>query len=69
MINVQSEGKLMTKEKIQHIYGGRDQLVDIIEHADGSNFTIRETERPERFVTLSRSMIPVLTDIIRPLAR
>ena len=54
---------------MQHIYAGCDKLVDIVEQADGGNFTIRETERPGKSVTLSRSMIPVLIDLLRPLAK
>jgi hypothetical protein len=59
----------MGEEKIEHIWAGRHSIIDIIEQSDGGNFTIRESERPERSVTLSRSMIPVLISIIRPLAK
>jgi len=59
----------MNEEKVQNICAGRHKIVDVVEHADGSNFTIRETERPENSVTLSRSMIPVLLKLLKPLAK
>ena len=59
----------MDQDKVQRIFGGRHKVVDVIEHTDGGNFTIRDAERPERFVTLSRSMIPALIRLLRPLAK
>ena len=59
----------MDEEKVQHIFAGRNMLVDVVEHADAGNFTIRDAERPERFVTLSRSMIPALVRLLKPLAK
>lgn len=59
----------MGEEKVQHIYAGRNTMVDVVAHDDGGNFTIRDSERPERFVTLSRSMIPALVQLLKPLAK
>jgi len=59
----------MEEKKVQHIFAGRDMMVDVVEHADGGNFTIRDAERPERFVTCSRSMIPALIRLLKPLAK
>jgi hypothetical protein len=59
----------MKAEKVQHIFGGRHSIVDVVPHDDHYNVTILETERPESSITISRSMIPALMQILEPLAR
>ena len=61
--------KRMNNEKVQHIFAGRDSIMHVVVHDDRYNITIKETERPESSVTISRSMIPALIRILEPLAR
>ena len=59
----------MNTEKVQHIFGGRHSIVHVVMHDDDYGISIRETERPESSVTISRSLIPALLRVLEPLAR
>ena len=53
-------------DKIHEITAGRHSVFEIVEHDDG-NFTIRETQHPERSITLPTSTRTVLINILQGL--
>jgi hypothetical protein len=55
------------EEKIHTITAGRHVVYEIVENTDEISLTIREAEHPERAVTILRSMVPILIDIVSPL--
>ncbi len=55
------------KEKIHSISVGPHVIYEIVENEDEISLTIREAERPEKQITVSRSMVSTLIDILKPL--
>jgi len=54
-------------EKTHTISFDRRSVYEVVENADEVSLTIRETESPNKSVTILRSMVPNLINILRPL--
>jgi hypothetical protein len=56
------------EEKIHPIYAGSCLVYEIVENPDViRTLTIRETQHPERCITIMRSMVPALIGILQQL--
>jgi hypothetical protein len=47
-------------EKIHTIGDGSRSIFEIVENSDTVSLTIRETQHPERRITIMRTMVPAL---------
>ena len=52
-------------EKIHGISAGRHTLYEIVESEDGVSVVIREAENPDHQITLIRSVLPTLIEVLR----
>jgi hypothetical protein len=56
------------KEKIHPIFAGSRSVYEIVENSDPARtLTIRVTQHPEQCITIMRTMVPALIEILKPL--
>ena len=54
-------------EKIHTIAAGSRSVYEIVENSDTVSLTIRETQHPEKCITILRSMVATLIGVLKPL--
>ena len=60
------EVETVMNEKIHPICAGSRSVFEVVKNADViKTLTIRETQHPERCITIMRSMVPSLINILR----
>lgn len=59
----------MMKEKTHSISATGHSVYEVVENADEISLTIRVTESPAESITILRSMVSTLIDVLRPLGK